>query len=352
MGQKGDKNIDLIRNYESILQVYTVRGGKFRRFHSLSLWQNITNFRVNLLNLRDAVLVLIGFFQSVWRLLRVRPDVIFFKGGFVVVPIGFAARLLRIPYITHDSDPLPGLANRLIAGGARKNAVLSDGVTAYPAHKTVVTGVPLSKEYRLRRASDQEKYKKLLGFPVESLLLFVFTGTQGAKKVDDALETVLPPVLADFPDVRVAYVFGRLNESTMASRFIGLSDNLKERIKPMTFVDNAYDYIAASDIIISRAGATTMAEIATVGRATIIVPAEQLTGGHQLLNAEIYAKNGASIVVREEQLVSGLEASLRQLLASSELRNSMQEKIRSIAPVNAAKNIAKVIITVAQEGLK
>ena len=83
MGQKGDRNVDLIRDNDVIRKVYTVRAGKFRRFHSLSLWQNITNVRVNLLNLRDTVLVAIGFFQSVYKLLIIRPDVIFFKGGLV-----------------------------------------------------------------------------------------------------------------------------------------------------------------------------------------------------------------------------------------------------------------------------
>jgi len=352
MGQKGDRNVDLIRDNDVIRKVYTVRAGKFRRFHSLSLWQNITNIRVNLLNLRDMVLVAIGFFQSVYKLLIIRPDVIFFKGGFVVVPIGWAARFLRIPYITHDSDPLPGLANRLIAKGAKKNAVQSSSVTAYPASKTVVTGVPLTKEYRLRRGHDQAKYKELLGFPSNSLLVFVFTGTQGAKKVDDALEQVLPAVLTDYPDVQVAYVFGRLNEKAMDSRFAGTKPDIKSRIKPMTFIDNAYDYIAASDIVIGRAGATTMAEVATIGRSAIIVPAEQLTGGHQLMNAEIYAMDGASLIVKEDQLPDGLENALRVLIASPELRKSMQDKIMAIAPDNAAKNIALEIVAIAKKGSK
>jgi len=346
IGQKGDSNLDLIRKYPKIKDIYTVRAGKFRRFHSLSLWQNITNFKVNLLNARDFLLVILGFFQAISALMRIKPDVIFFKGGFVVVPIGYAARLLRIPYMTHDSDPLPGLANRLIATGARKNAVVSEDVTTYPKSKMVVTGVPLSKEYRQRRGALQAEFKQQLGFPQNSTLVFVYTGTQGAKKVDDALEPLLPRILDDYSDVEIAYVFGRLNEKSKESRFVGLSQLQKSRIRTLTFIDNAYDYIAASDIIVCRAGATSMAEFSTIGRATIIIPAEQLTGGHQLMNAEMYAKDNAALIVKEAEMPVGLDKALRTLLDSPEYRKSMEAKLRLVAPENAAKSIAGHLIQI------
>jgi UDP-N-acetylglucosamine--N-acetylmuramyl-(pentapeptide) pyrophosphoryl-undecaprenol N-acetylglucosamine transferase len=346
IGQKGDKNSAAIERCGLFSSQFGIRAGKFRRFHNLSLWQNIINVRVNLANIRDAVLVCIGFVQSLYILVRVRPDVIFFKGGFVVVPVGYAARLLRVPYMTHDSDPLPGLANRLIAKGAKKNAVVSELVTTYPADKMIVTGIPLQREYDDRRQAEQAPYKRQLGFPEDCTLLFVFTGSQGARLIDDALEQVLPGLLKSHQSLYVAYVFGRLNEDSMRNRYQGLGGPVSKRLQRMTFIDNAYDYIAASDVIIGRAGATTLAEFATIGRACIIVPAEQLTGGHQLMNAKEYLENEAIRVVREKDMGENLRGEISRLLESPRLRHGLEKAIRAQAAENAARRIAELLLEI------
>lgn len=349
MGQSGDKNLSVVEGSSNITQFYTVLAGKFRRFHSLSLWQNLTNFKVNMLNLRDVVLVIVGFFQSIFYLMKIRPDVIFFKGGSVVVPIGHAARILRIPYMTHDSDFVPGMANRLISKGAKKNAVVSHGVLVYPADKTVVTGIPLSHEYTKRRGVERARYKQLLGFPVDSTLVFVYTGTQGSKVVDDAIETFLPKLLADHKDLHIACVYGRLNEQSMLGRYQDLDAKLAERLHKMKFIDNAFDYISAADIIIARAGATSLAEFGAVGRACIIIPAEQLTGGHQLLNAQHFADAGAVMVVRENELPVGLKDAVETLLEQPKLRRDLERKISTLVPDNAARIIAQEIIAMVKK---
>lgn len=347
MGQKGDANVEVVRNSDLVTAIYSVQAGKFRRFHSLTLLQNIFNFRVNLLNLRDVLFIMIGFFESFSLLIRHRPDVIFFKGGFVVVPIGFAARMLRIPYMTHDSDPIPGLANRLIAKGAKKNAVVSGAVTPYSKGKMIVTGVPLTREYSDRRGAKQAPYKQKLGFPTDCLLLFVYTGTQGARIVDDAMEEALPELLANYPKLQIAYVFGRLNEASMTDRFSDLSKSEEDRISKLTFVSNAYDYIAASDIIVARAGATSMAEFAAIGRASILVPAEQLTGGHQLMNAKIYADRHAAVIVREKDLASGeLLGAIRLLIDEPDTRHKLELSIQKLAPDNASRTIAEELVSI------
>ena len=273
IGQSGDTNVSIAQSDMHISKIHTVQAGKFRRFHSLTLLQNILNLKVNLLNLRDFFKLCVGFVQSILLLVKIRPDVIFFKGGFVVVPIGFAARLLRVPYMTHDSDALPGLANRLIAKGAKFNAVANKHVTAYPSTKTVIAGIPLVEEYSTRSGVSQKKYKLLLGFPDDSLVLFVYTGTRGARVIDDALDDIVPRLLKKYERLHVAIVFGRLNEDSFDRKFTGLSVSMSKRVRKLKFIQNAYDYIAAADVIIGRAGATTMAEFATVGRATILIPA-------------------------------------------------------------------------------
>jgi UDP-N-acetylglucosamine--N-acetylmuramyl-(pentapeptide) pyrophosphoryl-undecaprenol N-acetylglucosamine transferase len=348
MGQKGDKNTKVVEESDLISQHFYIHAGKFRRFHSLSLRQNVTNFKVNLKNIADGFLIVAGFFESLILLARLRPDVIFFKGGFVVVPIGTAARLLRIPYLTHDSDPLPGLANRIIAGGAKKNAVVNEGVRSYPLKKTVVTGIPLASEYESRRGSSQSVYKKLLKLPTDAQVLFVYTGTQGSKIVDDALEQIIPQLLADNPKLHINYVFGRLNETSLTTRYTHLKREHSARLHKMTFVANAYDHIAAADVIVGRAGATSLAEFATIGRACIIIPAEQLTGGHQLMNAQIYDDHDAARIVREDTLPKELSVQIRTLLSEASLRQKLSDNIAALAPKNAARMLAEEVLGIAR----
>jgi UDP-N-acetylglucosamine--N-acetylmuramyl-(pentapeptide) pyrophosphoryl-undecaprenol N-acetylglucosamine transferase len=346
IGQRGDKSADVVEDSGLTSAHYRIIAGKFRRFHSLTLWQNITNFRVNLLNARDAMYVVCGFFQSLYILIKHRPDVIFFKGGFVVVPVGTAARLLRIPYITHDSDAIPGLANRLIAPGAKRNAVVNQDVTAYPIRKTIVTGIPLIDEYDQRAGSAQATYKKKLGLPLTSLVLFVYTGTQGARAIDDELENIIPELLKSFPNLHVNYVFGRLNEDSMRSRYQTLSKDLSSRLHRFTFISNAFDHIAAADLIIGRAGATTLAEFSTIGRACIIIPAEQLTGGQQLHNVKPYIDHDAAVVLRSHDMKTALMPAMDELLRSQKRRDQLAERIRLITPANAAQKIADELIDI------
>jgi UDP-N-acetylglucosamine--N-acetylmuramyl-(pentapeptide) pyrophosphoryl-undecaprenol N-acetylglucosamine transferase len=142
IGQRGDALGDVPAEDKNIDQSYTVRAGKFRRYHGEGIKQVfdvVTLYK----NLRDVIFVLIGLWQSFWLLGRLHPDVIFIKGGFVGVPVGLMAALRGIPYVTHDSDAVPGLANRIIARWARLHAVgLPKEVYAYPPAKTVTVGVP------------------------------------------------------------------------------------------------------------------------------------------------------------------------------------------------------------------
>src|SRR5690606_13564925 len=122
VGERGGKFKRLVLEDTSIDEARFILAGKFRRYHGESWLRRLLDVRTNLLNIRDALYTLIGFCQSVWLLLRRRPDVVFIKGGYVGVPIGLAAALLKVPFITHDSDAVPGLANRVVGRWARLHA--------------------------------------------------------------------------------------------------------------------------------------------------------------------------------------------------------------------------------------
>jgi UDP-N-acetylglucosamine--N-acetylmuramyl-(pentapeptide) pyrophosphoryl-undecaprenol N-acetylglucosamine transferase len=348
VGQRGDTNIGIITSSGLHVNISTVFAGKFRRFHTLTTLQQIFNFGPNLLNTRDLFLVVIGFFESAVYLTLRRPDVIFFKGGFVVVPVGFAARLLRIPYVTHDSDALPGLANRLIAGGARYNAVATDGVTAYSVDKTINVGVPISPVYFDLEANSKAIARQKLGIPHPAKVLLIIMGTQGAKKVDIVLGATIQKALDKFPDLLVYHVFGRLNEAAFATMYEDLGQDYKSRVHKLKFVSNAHEYIAAADVVVGRAGATTLAEFAAIGRASIIVPADHLTGGHQVKNAQILADKNAIMMVRESSISDGgLIDAICALLGNDEMQKTLAGNLHRTSIPDSAAKIARLCAEVA-----
>lgn len=351
IGQKGDINAKLVEESDLIDQCFYISAGKFRRYHNRGVLAHLFDIRTNWLNFRDVFRVLRGRIQAAKVLRSLRPDVLFCKGGFVVVPVGYAAKALGIPYITHDSDTLPGLANRLISKGARYNAVVNDTVAVYPKAKTRVVGVPLSEKYIDIQSKNRAYYKKLLGYKTKDCLVFVFTGTQGARVIDDALDEVMPSILETHANVRVAHVFGRLNEHTAQDRYKKVPAAHQLSIRRLSFINNADEYIGAADVIIGRAGATSTAEFATAGRACIIIPAEQLTGGHQLENANMLAKSHAIKLVREKDLPDGLHSALNDLISSPNERKRLEQAILEYSHKDASQKIAHILMEIAT-GLK
>jgi UDP-N-acetylglucosamine--N-acetylmuramyl-(pentapeptide) pyrophosphoryl-undecaprenol N-acetylglucosamine transferase len=253
-----------------------------------------------------------------------------------------------VPYLTHDSDALPGLANRIVGGSAVKNLVASPLVSFYPKNTTVVVGLPLERSYYDYAGVSQNKFNKKLEIPESSVHLFVFTGTQGSRVIDDALERVLPDLLKNNIGLYATVVFGRLNEQSLLRRYKDLADDLKPRLRTMLFTDQAADYIASADIVLGRAGATSMAEFATIGRACIIVPADQLTGGHQIMNAEHLAEQEAIIMIRETNLALELEPAITNLANNPKKREQMQVAMRKTAAVPAATLIVDEMIKAAR----
>lgn len=159
IGQRGDGLGDIPAANPHIDEVYNVRAGKFRRYHGEGLRQ-LLDLPTMFKNIRDAFYVVAGIWQSRKLLKRLQPSVVFVKGGFVGVPVGLAAAQLKIPYVTHDSDAIPGLANRIIARWAAIHAVaLPAEVYAYPPAKTVTTGIPLQADFSPVTDSLRSQYR-------------------------------------------------------------------------------------------------------------------------------------------------------------------------------------------------
>ena len=348
IGQRGDRLGDIPAGHTAIDEVFTVWAGKFRRYNGEGLKQ-LLDIPTTLKNIRDLFYVLAGSYQS-WQLLRrLRPDVIFIKGGFVGVPVGLAAARLRIPYVTHDSDAVPGLANRIISRWAAKHAVaLPPEVYKYPPAKTVMTGIPLRTDFVPVSAALQQQYRAAIKLPAKARVLFVIGGGLGAQRVNQAVAAAVPHLLGEFPDLYVIHGAGRANEDDMRAVYAEkLSPAEQGRLQVRGFISDVYRYSGAADVIITRAGATNLAEFALQGKACIVVPSPFLTGGHQLKNAQYLADQGAALVLNETDLAidpNRLAKQVSDLLNDPAGQRELAARLAKFAKPKATGELARLIL--------
>lgn len=353
VGQKGDSLGDIPAQSPDIDEVMTVRAGKWRRYHGEGLKQ-LLDIKTMLLNARDLFYTLAGLWQSRRLLKAVSPNVVFIKGGFVGVPVGLASALAGIPYITHDSDAMPGLANRIISRWASKHAVaLPEDVYHYPAAKTITTGIPLQAGFEPVTAQLKSRYRREIGIPQKAKFIFVIGGGLGSQRVNHAVAEALPHLLAEFPDLYVAHSAGRQNLAEMEVLYDErLTKTEQGRLSVHGYIDDVYRYSGAADLVITRAGATNLAEFALQGRACIVIPSPFLAGGHQLKNADYLASQMAATVLDEAQL---LQDPLRLArLASGLLKNpakldKLESNLAKFAKPEASTDLARLILESARE---
>lgn len=348
IGQYGDKLGDIPAKDRNIDAIYTVRAGKFRRYHGGGLRQFLDPVTL-LKNIRDAVYVLIGIWQSIVLLRKIRPSIIFVKGGFVGVPVGLSAAILGIPFITHDSDSVPGLANRIIAPWARLHAVaLPKEIYAYPTLKTVTTGIPLQSKFVTVNEQLKNQYRAKLKLPEGAPVLFIIGGGQGAQRINSAVIQAVPHLLKEFKELRIIHGVGRANEAIMRQTYSNdLSADELNRLHLFGYESDIYLYSGAADLIITRAGATNLAEFAVQGRACIVIPSPYLTSGHQLKNAQYLADNQAAVVLSESDIQADpnrLAKQVSDLLKNLPRRAELATNLARFAKPDATRDLAKLII--------
>ncbi len=353
IGQTGDALGDIPAKDSNIDESFTVRAGKFRRYHGEG-WRQLLDIPTLLKNARDFFYVLNGLQQSRRLLKRLQPDTVFIKGGFVGVPVGLASANLGVPYITHDSDTIPGLANRIIARWASWHAVaLPAEVYAYPKLKTITTGIPLQKDFAHVTDSLQKRYKTDLKLPLKSRLLFIIGGGLGSQTVNQAIVEAVPHLLHEWKDLYIVHGTGRANKDEVKHAYAAqLGSAEQARVQVFGYVADVYRYSGAADVVITRAGATNLAEFATQGKACIVIPSPFLTGGHQLKNASYLAEQHAALVLTEAELTADpnrLAQQVSALLRDDTRRSNLAKQLAGFAKPQATHDLAKLIIESAQK---
>jgi UDP-N-acetylglucosamine--N-acetylmuramyl-(pentapeptide) pyrophosphoryl-undecaprenol N-acetylglucosamine transferase len=353
LAQKGDARGDIPAQHPSIDEVRTISAGKLRRYHGQG-WRQILDLPETGKNLRDIFRTIKGMWQSLWLLKSLKPDVVFIKGGFVGVPVGLASAFWRIPYVTHDSDALPGLANRIVAPWATIHAVaLPKEVYRYPMNKTVTVGVPVSHTFHPVSAAEAHDAREQLGLSAFDKVLFVTGGGNGAEFVNNAVADCVPALLERYPKLAIVQVAGRSLEDNLRQYYKShLSAEQLQHIFVKGFVTNLHQYSAAADVVISRAGGTSMAEFAAQARACVVIPNPLLAGGHQLKNAQVWAERKAAKIVDESDLRADhqtLMAPLVELLDNPERAAQYGARLHELAQGDAAKRLAMVLLEVASK---
>ena len=255
-----------------------ISSGKLRRYKSVK-------------NLTDPFRVLKGYNESVKVLKRIKPDVVFSKGGFVTVPVVFAARKCRIPAIIHESDMSPGLANKLcIPKADYVLANFPEALAKLPKNKGILSGTPIRQELF---KGDREQGLKFCGFSGKKPVLLVVGGSLGALAVNEAVRKILLKLTEKFDVIHLCGK-GKADDSLKEVKGYAQFEYINEEMK---------DIFKITDIAISRAGANAICELLALRIPNILIPLPaKASRGDQILNANSFKKQGFSEVLDEEDI--------------------------------------------------
>lgn len=305
----------LIEEYK--IPYHGISSGKLRRYFDPK-------------NFSDPFKVVKGYFEASRLMKELKPDIVFSKGGFVTVPVVFAAKRNNIPVIIHESDMTPGLANRLALPSATKVcANFPETVKYLPENKAVLTGTPIRKElFSGNRIAGLD----FCGFTANKPVILIIGGSTGSRAINEVIRGMLPTLLRDYQVIHLCGK-GNLDEKLEETAGYVQYEYIKEELS---------DLLAAADLIISRAGANAICEILALRKPNILIPLSAAASrGDQILNAESFERQGYSFVLKEEEMsISSLLEAVKTVMERrqeyisamnrSELNNSIDTIVKLI----------------------
>ena len=303
------------------LPYHGISSGKLRRYLSAK-------------NITDAFRVVRGVAQARKIIKKIRPDIVFSKGGFVAVPVVLAARLAKVPIIIHESDITVGLANKICIPHATKVCcVFPETLGQIPKSKAQLTGTPIRQEI-----FDGSRIKglALCDFPEEKPVIMVMGGSQGSVVINNCVRDALDALL---PTFNIVHMCG--------------SGNLDEGAKQPGYVqfdyvgENMGDLYAAADIVVSRAGANSLGELLALAKPHVLIPlSKRASRGDQILNAKSFAQQGFSVVIDEDILEKDILA--RTIVETFENRGKYIAAMKKSGTKNGISQIVALIKEVAK----
>lgn len=320
---------DILR--KDAVTVVQIVSGKWRRYISYQ-------------NALDIVKVVVGTIKAFFVLFSIMPDVIFSKGGYGSIPVILVALIYRIPLMIHESDSRPGLANQLVARYASRVALSFPSAKKYFPERstTAVVGNPIRRAIvGGSHSAAEEEFSIFLKRPV----LLVMGGSQGSQIINKMTLSAIRELVNEYEIIHQA---GKENfEGVKGEASVILSKSEGTYYHPYANFDdrmlrNAY---AAADVIISRAGAGSIFEIAASEKPSILIPLKNSAQEHQRQNAYEYAQNGAAIIIEEDNLTPSVFLNeIRKLMGDEPRRKTMGERAKTFAKIDAAEVIARELL--------
>ncbi|MFA6296714.1 MAG: undecaprenyldiphospho-muramoylpentapeptide beta-N-acetylglucosaminyltransferase [Patescibacteria group bacterium] len=316
---------------ENKIEFKAVLAGKMRRY--VSFW-----------NFVDMVKLPLGVVQAYFKVKKFKPDVCFSKGGYVSVPTVIVCNHFKIPVLLHESDVIAGKANLFMAKYASKIALgFEEGKNSFKdfSDKIIITGNPVREEILLAKKEDGIKDLNLNN---KKPVLLIIGGSQGAQKINDLIGLVLHKLLEKW---QIIHVVG----PSHGNQILGNVKALENDYHIFQFLDGKKmgEALSVSDLIISRAGANSLAEISALGKPAILIPYPFASSDHQKANAEIYAKNNAAVIINEKDLTSEkLLTDITSLQADKEKLETMHLAMLKMFNKDANNKLATEILGLAK----
>jgi UDP-N-acetylglucosamine--N-acetylmuramyl-(pentapeptide) pyrophosphoryl-undecaprenol N-acetylglucosamine transferase len=323
--------------FENGIAYIRIPAGKVRRYSSIQ-------------NFFDLFTTLAGTITALVTLFRLYPDVVMSKGGYGSVPTVLAARLLRIPVIIHESDAKPGRANLLAAKWAAKIAISFESAAHYfpkkVQSKIARTGIPIRKALMRMEVEGAVQY---LGLEKNIPTVLIIGGSQGAQRINEVVLTALADLVAFTNIIHQTGNAHFKNVQAVAQVELGRSP-LAARYHPVDYLSEISLQRASSvaSIVISRAGANSIAEIGLWKKPAIIIPIPESVSHDQRTNAYAYARTGAAIVIEEDNLTPHLLVSeIRRIVDNPELAKKMGASAEGFTDPDAARILARQVLAIA-----
>lgn len=313
----------------------TIVSSKFRRYFSIE-------------NLLDIPKFFIGLLEAFFKVYFIMPDVIFSKGGTGALPVVIAGWFYKIPIIIHESDAAPGLTNSISSRFASRIAVSFPKTLEYfSPDKTALVGTPV-RESVITEIPDKATAKKSFGFDPAKPLILIMGGSQGAQRINEFVIANLPALLKE---TQILHQTGEANYAKVEylSRTVSGEEpakNVKKSYVPVPyFREEMKTALAAADVVISRSGSGTIAEISALGKPSILIPLKESANDHQRLNAYEYAKTGAAIVIEEANLLPAILINqISLIIEKSDISKKMSLAASGLWKPDAAETISREIL--------
>lgn len=297
-------------------------------------------------NMKTALNVVKSLGASKGIIKEFQPDVVIGTGGYVCFPVLKAAQMMKIPTVLHESNAVPGLTTKMLAGGVDVMMVgFEESVSVYKNSEVVkVTGTPVRGDFR---TYSKDKAKKELGIDPEEKLIVSVWGSLGATRMNEIMADFIADTYKE-SDFNLIHAAGRERYDTMMERLNVLCPAGCSRqgydVRP--YIYDMSRVMAAADLVVCRAGASTLAELALLGKPCVLVPSPNVTNNHQEKNARVLERAGGAVVLVEAGLTSqDFTKTVTELIGDDVRLSRMEEAMKHAAPADATERITDVVLS-------